>query len=160
MRKHWQCLDEILGANTASHAFRFGAASTAVLHRYYLSGSDAFRLKLLLPLPPERLQQMQDEQIAAKELTHLSLQPLAEPSPETASTSQPTPVSSNSRLDDATANGESRHMLTVLDIVSDPTTSKTHDTSNKPASAKGLGNGLQQRQRKTRTGPPKQEKKG
>ena len=145
--------------DTASHAFRYGAASTAVLHRYYLSGSDAFRLKLLLPLPQERLQQMQDEQIAAKELTNLSLGPLAEPSAETASTSQPTHVPSDSRLDDAVANGESRHMLTTLDTVSNPTAAEIHESSSNPASAKGLGNGLQQRQQKRRTGASKQAKK-
>ena len=39
-----------------------------MLHRYYLNGVDAFRLKLLLPLT----QQRQDE-IAAEELKQLSL---------------------------------------------------------------------------------------
>jgi len=33
------------------------------LTRYYLSGSDAFRLKLMLPLHPSKLQQMQEEQL-------------------------------------------------------------------------------------------------
>ena len=156
---HWQRLAGTSSVDTASHALGFGAASTAMLHRYYLSGSDAFRLKLLLPLPPERLQQMQDEQIAAKELTNLSLGPLAEPSAETASTSQPTPLPSDSRLDDAVANGESGHMPTTLDIVSNPTAAEIHESSSKSASAKGLGNGLQQRHQKRRNGASKPAKK-
>lgn len=41
--------------------------------RYYLSGSDAFRLKLMLPLPPERAQELQDEQLVAAELDRMRL---------------------------------------------------------------------------------------
>ncbi|KAK9861103.1 hypothetical protein WJX84_009583 [Apatococcus fuscideae] len=41
------------------------------LHRYYLSGTDAFRLKLLLPLPPERL--------AAEQLSAMQLQAASQP---------------------------------------------------------------------------------
>ena len=39
--------------------------------RYYLSGTDAFRLKLLLPLPPERL--------AAEQLSAMQLQAGSQP---------------------------------------------------------------------------------
>lgn len=39
--------------------------------RYYLSGTDAFRLKLLLPLPPERL--------AAEQLYAMQLQAGGQP---------------------------------------------------------------------------------
>lgn len=46
-----------------------------LLHRYYLSGSDAFRLKLMLPLHPVRLQHIRDEQLAAEQLRQLSLVP-------------------------------------------------------------------------------------
>lgn len=41
--------------------------------RYYLSGSDAFRLKLMLPLHPERLQHLRDEEMAAEQLKQLKL---------------------------------------------------------------------------------------
>ena len=39
--------------------------------RYYLSGTDAFRLKLLLPLPPERL--------AVEQLSAMQLQAGSQP---------------------------------------------------------------------------------
>ena len=45
--------------------------------RYYLSGSDAFRLKLMLPLHPDRLQALKDEEIAAEQLKQLSIPPEA-----------------------------------------------------------------------------------
>ncbi len=45
------------------------------LCRYYLSGSDAFRLKLLLPLPPER--------IAAEQLSAMQLQAGGQPAATT-----------------------------------------------------------------------------
>lgn len=47
---------------------------TTVLFRYYLSGSDAFRLKLMLPLSPERLEELKNEQIAAEQLAQMRLQ--------------------------------------------------------------------------------------
>ena len=54
------------------------------MHRYYLSGSDAFRLKLMLPLHPDRLQHLKDEELAAEQLDKLSVSPM-----------QATPSSSN-----------------------------------------------------------------
>ena len=45
------------------------------MSRYYLKGSDAFRLKLMLPLHPERLQALKDEEIAAEQLKQLSISP-------------------------------------------------------------------------------------
>ena len=45
------------------------------MSRYYLSGSDAFRLKLMLPLHPDRLQALKDEEIAAEQLKQLSMSP-------------------------------------------------------------------------------------
>ncbi|KAK9846812.1 hypothetical protein WJX84_008589 [Apatococcus fuscideae] len=48
----------VLEAETTNHAAlalyqNLGFIRDKRLHRYYLSGTDAFRLKLLLPLPPE-----------------------------------------------------------------------------------------------------------
>ena len=55
---------------------RFGI--DGCLCRYYLRGSDAFRLKLMLPLHPERLKQIQDEELAAEQLKQLSISPIGE----------------------------------------------------------------------------------
>ena len=41
------------------------------MHRYYLSGTDAFRLKLLLPGPPEEAERLAAQAEAAAEARRL-----------------------------------------------------------------------------------------
>lgn len=49
------------------------AAPVRASCRYYLNGNDAYRLKLLLPLPEEQLVLQQQEQAALDGLTALQL---------------------------------------------------------------------------------------
>lgn len=63
-----------------------------LVRRYYLSGSDAFRLKLMLPLPEERLRELQEEQLVAEELSRMSLEAAEGPSTAAANGSRPDSV--------------------------------------------------------------------